>query len=85
MASVMKELMDIFYEETEIDSDNYARSYVFNIASNLANNCHQKTALEIKNILTTAFAHNAQGEEPGTEEKAAWEDALLLVTEYFNP
>lgn len=84
MASVMKELMDIFYEETKIDGDNYARNYVFNIASNLANNCHQKTALEIKETLTEAFAHNMQREEPNTDEKEAWEDALLLVTEYFN-
>lgn len=84
MASIMKELMDIFYEETQHAGSNFERNMVFNLATSLTNNCHQKSSQEIYDFLLTTFTSNRARVDISVTEQSAWDDALLLVEIYFE-
>lgn len=86
MATVMKELMDLFYEESirYQDLDDYDSKFVFDAAVSLANNCHQKSPDEIRIFLTDTFTEKIQRVELTSQEKLAWQDALLIVELYFS-
>lgn len=86
MALVMKELMDLFDAESieYQNAGNYDGKFVFDNATSLVNNCHQKSPAEINNFLMNAFTQNIQRNDLNDNEKLAWEDALLLLEIYFD-
>lgn len=86
MASLMKDLMDKFYQEERqaLKRGAWEASEVYALAESYANLCHQLPPAALREKLSCLFqSQSAQATQPG--EQAAWAHVMAILEAATTP